>query len=140
MAFRYARRALAGASLCALVWGAAVTSADAQEQRGIDPNQGQSLVEVVLPDKAAAMRLQLDADRYGISFNEHYLRNNRDGTVTATVFGADEDLDALDAAGFELGATIEGPDTWRERLADRQTAVRKETRADAAALGDPISI
>jgi len=55
--------------------------------RGIDPNQGESLVEVTLPSKGAAMRLQLEADSYGVEFNDHYLRNNGDGTVTATVFG-----------------------------------------------------
>ena len=44
------------------------------DERGIDPNQGESLVEVNLPSKATAMRLQLEAETYGIDFNEHYLR------------------------------------------------------------------
>ena len=139
MVFSNTRRVLAAASLCALAWAGSVASSSAQE-RGIDPNQGESLVEVVLPDKAAAIRLQLDADRYGIDFNDHYLRQNRDGTVTVTVFGSEDDLDALDAAGFELGATIEGPATWRDRLADRETALRKEARADAAALGETTAL
>ena len=139
MVFSNTRRVLAAASLCALVWTGSAASSSAQE-RGIDPNQGKSLVEVVLPDKAAAIRLQLDADRYGIDFNDHYLRQNRDGTVTVTVFGSEDDLDALDAAGFELGATIEGPATWRDRLADRETALRKEARADDAALGETTAL
>ena len=46
---------------------------------------------------------------YGIDFNEHYLRTNSNGTVTVTVFGDEEELAALDAAGYELGTTIEGP-------------------------------
>ena len=47
------------------------------KQRGIDPNQGGSLVEVKLPDKAAAIQLQLNAEQYGVDFNEHYLRTTR---------------------------------------------------------------
>ena len=30
-------------------------------------------------DKAAAIGLQLEADKYGIDFNEHYLRTNANG-------------------------------------------------------------
>ncbi len=41
---------------------------------------------------------------------------------------------------YEIGATIEGPDTWRARLAERQADVRDEKHADAAALGDPITV
>jgi hypothetical protein len=111
--------------------------ATASDDRGIDPNQGLSLVEVNLPNKAAAIRLQLDAETYGVEFNDHYLRNNRNGTVTVTVFGTEEDFTALDAAGYELGATIEGPDTWRAQISERQADVRAESRADASALGDP---
>jgi hypothetical protein len=106
--------------------------------RGIDPNQGESLVEVTLPSKGAAMRLQLEADTYGVEFNDHYLRNNGDGTVTATVFGNEDDLEALDKAGYALGATIEGPAIWRERIADRQAAVRAENRAETAAEGESV--
>jgi len=120
------------------VW-AGSAAATAEEQRGIDPNQGESLVEVTLASKGAATRLQLDADSYGIDFNEHYLRRNSDGTVTATVFGSDDELRALEDAGFELGATIEGPATWRDRAADRRTDVRKENRATAAALDEPVA-
>jgi hypothetical protein len=111
--------------------------ATASDERGIDPNQGESLVEVNLPNKAAAIQLQLDADTYGIDFNEHYLRTNRNGTVTVTVFGNEDDLAALDAAGYELGATIEGPATWEARIADRRADMRAEARADASALADP---
>src|SRR5215210_7332878 len=124
--------------LFALGWtGAAIAAED--EGRGMDPNQGESLVEVSLSSKGAAMRLQLEADKYGVEFNDHYLRNNGDGTVTVTVFGNEDDLDALDAAGYDIGATIEGPAIWRERIADRQAAVREENRAIAAAEGDGVS-
>ena len=134
MSFSRVWRALLALSIVALGVAGGATAGD---ERGIDPNQGQSLVEVNLPNKEAAIQLQLDADTYGVDFNEHYLRTNRNGTVTVTVFGTEEDLAALDAAGFELGATIEGPDTWRAQIAERQTAVRAEARADASALGDP---
>ena len=105
----------------------------------MDPNQGEALVEVTLPSKGAATRLQLEAETYGIDFNEHYLRRNSNGTVTATVFGTGDELRALEDAGFELGTTIEGPETWRERAADRAVDVRQENRADAAALDQPVA-
>ena len=58
--------------------------------------------------------------------------------MTVTVFGNEDELDALADAGYDIGATIEGPATWRERIADRQAAVTAEKpRADAAAEGDP---
>jgi hypothetical protein len=41
------------------------------EDRGIDPNQGDSLVEVIVPNKAAALDLQRTADNFGIEFNDH---------------------------------------------------------------------
>ena len=109
------------------------------EERGIDPNQGESLVEVHLPSKAAAVRLQLEAETYGVDFNEHYLRRDDDGSVTVTVFGTDDEIAALDAAGFEVGVTIEGRSTWRNRLATRgRPTSRKERRADDAALDEPV--
>jgi hypothetical protein len=123
-------------SVLGLTGGAATASTD--PGRGIDPNQGESLVEVNLASKAAALRLQLESESYGIEFNDHYLRNNQDGSVTATVFGTEDDLARLDAAGYDLGITIEGPDTWEARIADRQADVRAERRADAAALDNPV--
>ena len=127
-----ARFAVLAAMLVAL---ATAGSAAAQENgRGIDPNQGRSLVEVNLPDKAAAIELQLTADDYGIDFNDHYLRTNANGSVTVTVFGNEDELAALDAAGYDLGTTIEGPATWRERAKDHEADVQAEATAEAAAL------
>ena len=63
-------RAMVAASLCTLACTGVAAAAD-DEQRGIDPNQGDSLVEVTLPSKGAAMRLQLEADSYGVEFNDH---------------------------------------------------------------------
>jgi hypothetical protein len=114
---------------------AASANAGGDDGRGIDPNLGRNLVEVHLPDKAAAIELQLNAERYGVEFNDHYLRHEGNGSVTVTVFGTAEELNALEAAGYELGTTIEGPATWRARSQDRQEDVRAETRADAAARG-----
>ena len=128
-------RTVAAFSLSALVL-AGMAAAHGGEERGIDPNQGDSLVEVNLPDKGAALRLQLDAESYGIEFNDHYLRRNANGTVTVTVFASEDELAALADAGFELGPTIEGPDTWRERMQDWKADVRAENRADQAALQD----
>ncbi|HEX5857662.1 MAG TPA: M14 family metallopeptidase [Microbacterium sp.] len=128
------RRTLGVAAMtCALV-GTGVASA--QDSRGIDPNQGDSLVEVTLSSKGAAMRLQLEAEQYGVEFNEHYLRRNSNGTVTATVFANEDELDELAAAGYDLGTTIEGPRSWEDRIEARQADVRQEKRADAAALSD----
>src|SRR5688500_7758890 len=134
MSLSRAWRALLAISIVALGVAGGATASD---DRGIDPNQGLSLVEVNLPQQEAVIELLLAAEDYGIVLNDHYLRANRNGTVTVTVFGTEDDLVALDAAGFELGATIEGPGTWRAQVAERQTAVRAEARADASALGDP---
>jgi hypothetical protein len=133
MRFKAGGRALVVVALGALAWTGAAP-AIAQEQRGIDPNQGRSLVEVTLNSRAAAMRLQLQADRYGIEFNEHYLRRNRDGSVTATVFGHRDELDALAEAGYDIGTTIEGPGTWRAQARQYLTDRRQEARAGAAAV------
>jgi hypothetical protein len=135
MRFKAVCRALLVATLGALAWSGAAPAA-VQEQRGIDPNQGLSLVEVSLPSKGAAMRMQLQAESLGIEFNDHYLRNNGDGSVTVTVFGTEEAIDDLQVAGYDVGATIEGPRTWREHAEARQEAIREERRADKAAKGN----
>ena len=132
------RGLLVGATTCALMWTGAVAAPGWAQERGSDPHQGESLVEVNLPNKAAAIRLQLEAETYGVDFNEHYLRQEGDGSVTVTVFGTDDEIADLDAAGFEVGVTIEGRSTWRNRLEARQTDVRKEQRADDAALDEPV--
>jgi acylphosphatase len=71
---------------------------------------------VSLPSKAAAIRLQLEAETYGIEFNDHYLRNNGDGSVTVSVFGTEEQVEELADAGYEIGVTIEGPNTWHKQV------------------------
>jgi hypothetical protein len=129
------RRLLTAVSVCACAWGAVTTGAAAQVGRGIDPNQGENLVEVNLPSKAAAMRLQLRASRYGVEFNEHYLRQNSDGSVTATVFGTERRIARLRRAGYNVGRTIESQATWEVRIAEYMRARRAEKRARAAALG-----
>jgi len=125
-------RALLAAAAFALAVAGSATAED--EQRGIDPNQGRSLVEVDLPSKAAAIQLQLNAEQYGVEFNDHYLRNNADGSVTVTVFGTAEELAALEAGGYTVTTTLEGPATWRAHAAERQADVKAEQQADAAAL------
>jgi hypothetical protein len=139
MTVRTRRRLLAAVSACVFMWIAVSGAAADQDGRGIDPHQGESLIEVDLPSKAAAMRLQLEAEQYGIEFNDHYLRNNADGSVTVTVFGTAGDFAALRDAGYSLGSTIEGPATWEQRIDEYRTDKRAERRADAAALDNPIT-
>ncbi len=129
-------RALLALSIVALGLAGSAT-ASGEDSRGIDPNQGDSLVEVIVPSKAAAIDLQNDAESLGIEFNDHYLGKNANGTFTVTVFGSEGELHALADAGYELGATIEGPETWEAGLADMTSARRADNRAEAAALGDP---
>ena len=57
------RGVLVGATTCALMWTGAVAAPAGADERGVDPHQGENLVEVHLPSKAAAMRLQLEAER-----------------------------------------------------------------------------
>jgi hypothetical protein len=135
MSSAVARRVLVALLVCASAWLAVAGTASAQVGRGIDPNQGLSLVEVNLPSKVAAMRLQVRAHRYKVEFNEHYLRRNGDGTVTATVFGTKRGFRKLARAGYDLGPTIEGPKTWKKRVAQMMRARRAERRARAAARG-----
>ena len=139
MTFKARRGVLVAASACLCAWMALTGAAAGQDARGIDPNQGESLVEVDLPSKAAAMRLQLEAERYGIEFNDHYLRNNADGSVTVTVFGTEGDFASLRDAGYTLGSTIEGPTTWEARVDEFRAGKRAERRSDAAALDNPIT-
>jgi hypothetical protein len=123
-------------SVVAVLTLAIAGSAAAQDEaRGIDPNQGESLVEVDLPNKSAALRLQQVAETYGVTFNDHYIRHNADGGVTVTVFGSEDALSALEEAGYDVSVTIEGPETWSERIAERQATIEAEARAKAAASG-----
>jgi hypothetical protein len=139
MTVKARRRLLAAVSACVFTWMAVTGAASGQDARGIDPHQGESLIEVDLPSKAAAMRLQLEAERYGVEFNDHYLRHNADGSVTVTVFGNAGDFAALRDAGYSLGSTIEGPTTWEQRIDEYRAAKRAERRSDAAALDNPIT-
>ena len=129
-------RAVLALSIVALaVAGGATASGD--ESRGIDPNQGDSLVQVIVPNKAAAYELQRQAEDFGIDFNDHYLGKNADGSYTVTVFGSEGELQGLAAAGYELGKTIEGPDSWEAGVTEMAVARAAEARSGEAALGDP---
>ena len=138
MRVKRARRGVA-VSLLTVLTAFATTGVAAAEEQGIDSSQAESLVEVHVSSKAAAMRLQLEAESFGIEFNEHYLRHNRNGSYTVTVHGSPSELAALEDAGYEVGVTIEGLSTWLDRIEERQADIREERRADAAALGDPIT-
>jgi hypothetical protein len=135
MSSRSACRALLVISVLALTIAGGASAHSDDEARGIDPNQGRSLVEITLPNKAATYRLEAEDEQYGVEFNNHYLRNNPDGTVTVTVFGTEDALAALEAAGYELGVTIESTETWEARIAAREATIQAEARAAAAARG-----
>ena len=131
-------RALLALAVFAGVAGAA--AAESHDTRGIDPNQGLSLVEVDVASKAAAMRLQLDAESYGVEFNDHYLRSNPDGSFTVTVFGDEDGLAELHAAGYDLGVTIEVPTPGGLASQSDSESSRLEDRADLAALDEGVGV
>ena len=133
------RRWLVAVSVVAFVFASGVSTAQGGN-RGIDSDQAQSLVEVNLANKAAAMRLQVEADSYGVEFNDEYLRHNRDGSVTVTVLGDARGLDRLGAAGYEIGHTISSPAILERRVEAQEAGVRKERRANKAALDEPVTI
>ena len=134
MSGRAVRRVLVATFAVTCGWAGVATANVADDQRGVDPNQGLNLVEIDLPNKGAAMTLQADAERHGVEFNDHYLRTNRDGSVTVSVFGTQSGFDRLEAAGYEVARTIESLRTWEQRVEERQADVRQERRADRAAL------
>ena len=125
------RRAIAvAATTCALV-GTGVASA-AQERTGHRPEPGREpgrghASEQGSRDAAAARgravrrRVQraLPAPQRRRHGHRHRVRHARTSSTRSRT------------PGYEIGATIEGPAIWRERIADRQAAVRKEKRADA---------
>jgi Zinc carboxypeptidase/Chitobiase/beta-hexosaminidase C-terminal domain len=96
-----------------------------------------SLVEVTVASKAAAIDLQLKAESFGVEFNDHYLRHNDDGTFTVTVFASPAELDDLAAAGYSIGTTLQGPGASAESLAEMNSARALEAKSGEAALGDP---
>jgi hypothetical protein len=135
MSSRGTWRVLLAISVIALaVTGGAAAQAD---EGAIGLSVEDSLVEVTVASKAAAIQLQLDAEDYGVEFNDHYLRKNDDGTFTVTVFASASELDALAAAGYSIGTTLEGPGASAESLAEMNAARALEAKSGQAALGDP---
>ena len=107
------------------------------DEGGIALEVDDSLVEVNVASKAAAIQLQLDADDFGVEFNDHYLRQNDDGTFTVTVFASQAELDDLAAAGYAIGTTLQGPSASFESLSEMNSARALEAKSGEAALGDP---
>ena len=54
--------------------------------------------------------------------------------------GPEDELSALEEAGFDVGITIESPETWETRIAERQATIEAEARAAAAARGGTSSL
>ena len=95
-------------------------------------NPLESLVEVTSDTKAGIEEL---AAKYDLA---EYVRTNDDGSLTTAVYAEQHELDAIEAAGFELGATIEDTNTRLERLEDRDQARAEEELAhELAANGAP---
>jgi hypothetical protein len=135
MSLRGTWRVLLAISVIALaITGGAAAQND---EGGINLEVDDSLVEVTVASKAAAMQLQLDADDFGVEFNDHYLRQNDDGTFTVTVFASQAELDDLAAAGYEIGTTLQGPSASFESLSEMNSARALEAKSGEAALGDP---
>jgi hypothetical protein len=129
-------RALLAISIVALtVAGGATATADGGGDVALE--EGDSLVEVVVANKGAALELQRAAEDFGIEFNDHYLRKNDDGSVTVTVFASAEELDALAAAGYQVGETLYGAAEAAENLSEMNAARTLELKSGEAALGDP---
>ena len=127
-------RALLVLSVVALgVTGAATANGDGD----VILNEGDSLVQVIVPNKAAAYDLQRRAEDFGVEFNDHYLGRNDDGSYTVTVFASEGELQALAEAGYQIGQTLEGPDSAEADLAEMNSARAAEARSSKAALGDP---
>ena len=134
MGARGARRAVAAGLLSVLVT-AGVASAE-EAERGIDPNQGRSLVEVSLPSKGAAMRLQLAS---GLATTSSSTSTTCAATATARSpspsSGPPGRSTQLQDAGYDVGSRrSKGPDTWRERMAGhaRPRSAGKQRAAAAA--------
>ena len=135
MSLRGTWRVLLAISVIALAMtGSAVAQND---EGGINLEVDDSLVEVTVASKAAAIDLQLKADNFGVEFNDHYLRHNDDGTFTVTVFASGAELDALAAAGYQIGTTLQGPSASFESLSEMNSARALEAKSGEAALGDP---
>jgi Zinc carboxypeptidase/Chitobiase/beta-hexosaminidase C-terminal domain len=127
------RALLAILAVALMVAGGATASDDGDASL----EAGDSLVEVTVGSKADARELERTADDYGVAFNDHYLRKNVNGTYTVTVFASQSELQALANAGYEVGATIEGPADSQENVQDMASARFFEARAAETALGDP---
>ena len=54
-----------------------------------------------------------------------------------TVFASGAELDALAAAGYQIGTTLQGPSASFESLSEMNSARALETKSGEAALGDP---
>ncbi len=135
MSLRGTWRVLLAISVIALaITGSAVAQED---EGGIALNVDDSLVEVTVASKAAALQLQKSAEDFGVEFNDHYLRSNDDGTFTVTVFASEGELNALAAAGYQIGTTLQGPGASEESLAEMNAARSLEQKSGEAALGDP---
>ena len=114
--------------------GAAASSENGNVTLGMD------LVEVTVPSRAAANELQQRAEELGVEFNDHYLRENPDGTWAVSVLGFEDGLARLEAAGYDIASVIEDESTYRARMLERSAAIDSEKRSFAAARGEEIDL
>ena len=91
-------------------------------------------MQVIVPDRTAVDALiAADVDLV------EYLRENDDGTITLNAVVNDEELAALEAAGYQIGETIEDYDNYLARIDERETALADEALShEAAESGEAV--
>ena len=115
-----------------LTWTFSATGVAAADPSDPPPGvSGEALVEVNLADRAALDQLVAS----GADLAE-YLRQNDDGTLTVNVFATQDELDALAAAGYDLGAVIQDDQTYLDRRAEIDATRAAEAAAADLALAD----
>ena len=108
----------------------AVTAGPASADVEID--RFDSIVEINLPSRAAIDGLiEQNVDLV------EYVREEPDGTVTVNAVVTEEQQAELEAAGYEIGATVENYQTYLDRVAEIEAAQAAEERShEAAETGD----
>ncbi|RKQ93516.1 chitobiase/beta-hexosaminidase-like protein [Solirubrobacter pauli] len=77
---------------------------------------------------------QSDVDKVVTKYDAaEYKRVNDDGSILLNVFATAEEEDALEKAGYKVGATIEDSNTGKERMRERQEILDEEELAKTVA-------
>jgi hypothetical protein len=132
--FGLSRLALRALLACIAVCALGLTSSAAAQEDGLELTPQDQIVEVVVPDRTAIDTLIAeDVDLV------EYVRENPDGTLTLNAVVNDEELAALEAAGYQIGATIQDHDTYLARIAERNAALAAERASHEAAENGAVA-